>query len=141
MTLAELWDDWRFSIVLSSFFWGAWGLFGKIAVTRLGWPTAMMLGWLAGIVAVGPFIAQGFRWPGFLAAWPAWGYGLGGSLGAVLLTRALSKGPALSVLPMSELWLVVSALLSVLFLGEQFTWRKALGLALVIAGAIILARE
>jgi uncharacterized membrane protein len=116
-------------------------MFGKIAVTRLGWPTAMILGWLAGIVAVGPFIAQGFHWPGFLAAWPAWGYGLGGALGAVLLTRALTQGPASAVLPMSELWLVVSVALSVLFLGEQLTWRRVLGLALVIAGAVVLARE
>lgn len=140
MTLADLWQDWRFSVLLASLCWGAWGFFGKIAVARLGWPTTMVLGWVVGMLAVAPVVAQGFRWPGLLASWPAWFYGLGGALGALFLMRALERGPAVAVLPLSEMWLVVNTLLAVAFLGEEMTWLRGLGLLLVLAGASLLAR-
>lgn len=140
MTLAELWHDWRFSVFLACLCWGVWGVSGKVAVSRLGWPTAMVLGWAVGVLAVAPMALRGFRWQGVWAALPVVPYGLGGALGALLLLRALERGPVSVVLPVSELWLVVSTLLAVVFLGEELTWTRGLGLGLVMAGAALLAR-
>ena len=140
MTLAELWQDWRVSVLLASLCWGVWGVFGKVSVARLGWPTTMVLGWVVGMLAVAPVVARGFHWPGFVASWPACLYGLGGALGALLLVRALERGPAVAVLPLSELWLVVNTLLAVVVLGEDITWLRGLGLLLVMAGAALLAK-
>lgn len=93
MNLAELWQDWRGSVLLASLCWGVWGVFGKVSVSRLGWPTTIVLGWVVGMIAVAPMVARDFRWPG--ASWPAWPYGLGGCPGgprALFLMRALERG-------------------------------------------------
>jgi bacterial/archaeal transporter family protein len=140
MTLAELWQDWRVSVALTALCWGVSGFFSKIAVERLGWPTATLVASLGGLLAVAPMVAKGFSWPGLLAIWPALACGLGWSLGSLLLLRALERGPSVAVLPMSEAWLVVSTLLALCFLGEHLTWMRSLGLLLVLAGATLLAR-
>ena len=139
--MVDLWHDWRVSLILASLCWGAWGFFGKIAVARLGWPTTMVVGWIIGLAVVAPVVVARFRWQGLVASWPAMVYGLGGALGAMFLMRALERGPAVAVLPMSELWLVVSVGLSAAFLGEELNWQRGLGLALVLAGAALLGRE
>ncbi len=133
--------DWRFSVAVSVLFWGLWGFFGKVAVVRLGWATATLLGWLAGVVVVGPFLVGQFRWPGLATAWPGFVYGACGAIGAVFLFKALALGPASVVLPLSEGWVVIAVLLAMGFLGERLSWTQALGLAMVLVGAILLARE
>jgi transporter family protein len=137
----SFWQDWRVSVALAVVFWGLWGLFSKIAVTRLGWPTSLVLGWLAGVAAVAPFVVGDFRWQAFNVSWPAFAYGACGAAGALFLLKALEQGPATVVLPVSEGWLVVAVLLSVAFLGESLNPRRLAGLALVLAGAALLAKE
>jgi transporter family protein len=137
----NFWQDWRVSVGLAVIFWGLWGLFSKIAVTRLGWPTALVLGWLAGVAAVAPFVLGDFRWQALNVSWPALAYGVCGAAGALFLLKALEHGPATVVLPVSEGWLVVAVLLAVLFLGESLNARRLTGLALVLAGAALLAKE
>jgi transporter family protein len=55
--------------------------------------------------------------------------------------QALQQGPASLVVPLSEIYLVITVLLAVVFLGESLTLRKLLGLGLMMAGAALLARE
>ncbi len=137
----SFWQDWRVSVGLAIICWGLWGLFSKLAVTRLGWPTALVLGWLAGVAAVAPFVLGEFRWQPLNVSWPALAYGACGAAGALFLLKALEQGPATVVLPVSEGWLVVAVLLSVLFLGESLSARRLAGLVLVLAGAALLAKE
>ena len=54
--------------------------------------------------------------------------------------KALQLAPASSVAPVDKLSLAVTVLLAALFLGEAVTWRTALGVALMIAGAIVATR-
>ena len=51
---------------------------------------------------------------------------------------ALRDGPATSVAALDRLSVVFVFVLAVLFLGEAFTLKAALGAALVVAGAILL---
>jgi uncharacterized membrane protein len=134
-------SDWRFSVGVAVVCWGLWGFFSKVAITRLGWPTATMLGWAAGVAVVGPFLISQFRWTGLGNAWPALVYGACGALGAVFLFKALAQGPASVVLPISEVWVVVAVILALAFLGERLSWPQVLGLALVLVGVGLLARE
>lgn len=53
--------------------------------------------------------------------------------------RALQKGPATKVAPIDKLSVVFVAILAALFLGERATLRDWLGIALIAAGAVILA--
>jgi transporter family protein len=54
--------------------------------------------------------------------------------------KALQLAPASSVAPLDKLSLAVTVLLAALFLGEALTWKTALGVALMVAGAITATR-
>ena len=54
--------------------------------------------------------------------------------------RALKLGEASRVAPVDKLSVVVAMALAALFLGERLTWNHYLGGALIVAGAILLAR-
>jgi bacterial/archaeal transporter family protein len=54
--------------------------------------------------------------------------------------KALQLAPASSVAPVDKLSLAVTVVLAALFLGEVLTWRTAVGVVLMIAGAIIATR-
>jgi transporter family protein len=53
--------------------------------------------------------------------------------------HALKLGPASRVAPIDKLSVVFVAVLAAIFLGEAFTWKIALGVLLMVAGAIVVA--
>jgi transporter family protein len=53
--------------------------------------------------------------------------------------HALKIGPASRVAPIDKLSVVFVVILAAIFLGEAFTWKIALGVLLMVAGAIIVA--
>jgi transporter family protein len=53
--------------------------------------------------------------------------------------RALQMAPASHVVPIDKLSLAITVLLAALFLHETLTWKVALGVALMIAGAILIS--
>ena len=53
--------------------------------------------------------------------------------------RALKEGPASVVVPIDRMSLLVTVAFSWIVFGERLTGRSALGLALIIAGTVILA--
>jgi transporter family protein len=55
--------------------------------------------------------------------------------------RALQVGPASRVAPIDKLSVALVIIFGALFLGEKLTWGKALGGALMVAGAIAIALE
>jgi bacterial/archaeal transporter family protein len=54
--------------------------------------------------------------------------------------KALQLAPVTAVAPVDKLSLAVSVLLASLFLGEVLTWKVVVGVALMIAGAILATR-
>jgi len=54
--------------------------------------------------------------------------------------RALQLGPASRVAPVDKLSVVFAIVLAVLVLGEKLQWNHYAGGALVVAGALLLAR-
>ncbi|MBV9083941.1 MAG: EamA family transporter [Acidobacteriaceae bacterium] len=55
--------------------------------------------------------------------------------------RALQLGPASRVAPIDKLSVALVILCGALFLGEKLTWGKAIGGALIVAGAIAVALD
>ncbi len=51
--------------------------------------------------------------------------------------RALQMAPATWVAPIDKLSLPLTVVLAVLLLGEPFTWPVAIGVTLMVAGAIV----
>ena len=136
-----LWQDWRFSILLCCLFWGMWGVFGRTAALRMGWPTAALIGWAVGVLVVTPTLVPYFRWPGWVNVGWAVAYGICGTVGSIFFVRALGQGPASLVAPMAEGYLIITVLLAVVFLGEEISIKRVLGLLLMLGGAILLATE
>ena len=54
--------------------------------------------------------------------------------------RALQLAPASKVAPLDKLSLAVTVVLAAVFLGETLSWKTAVGVVLMIAGAIIATR-
>jgi len=53
--------------------------------------------------------------------------------------RALQLGPASRVAPIDKLSVALVIILAAVFLGEQLSWKVALGGGLIVAGAVIVA--
>jgi bacterial/archaeal transporter family protein len=51
--------------------------------------------------------------------------------------RALQLGPASRVAPIDKLSLAITLVLAVVVLKEPFTWKLALGVSLMVAGALL----
>ena len=55
--------------------------------------------------------------------------------------KALSMGSATPVTAIDKASLLVTMVLSILILGDQFSWKTALGAALIVAGALIASTD
>lgn len=53
--------------------------------------------------------------------------------------RALQLGPASRVAPVDKLSLAITIILAAVILGEAVSWKVALGVVLMIAGAVLVA--
>lgn len=67
--------------------------------------------------------------------------GLATGLSWLCYFRALKLGPASRVAPIDKLSVALVIAFGVLFLSERFTWGKAIGGILIVAGAIFVALD
>ena len=67
--------------------------------------------------------------------------GIATGLSWVCYFHALQLGPASRVAPIDKLSVVLVMVFAALFLGEHLTWSRILGVALITAGALIVAME
>ena len=65
--------------------------------------------------------------------------GVATGLSWLLYYRALQMAPASQVAPIDKLSVVFAIVLGVLFLGEAFTLKLAIGGSLIVIGALVLA--
>lgn len=63
---------------------------------------------------------------------------IAGLAGQVAFYSALKSGEASVVVPVAATYPLVALLVSVVFLGEAFTFQKALGISLVVGGVMLL---
>lgn len=64
--------------------------------------------------------------------------GLATGLSWLCYFRALQLGQASQVAPVDKLSVALAVLLAVVFLGEQLTWKMGLGVALILAGTLLM---
>lgn len=63
---------------------------------------------------------------------------IAGLLGQLAFYSALKTGQASVVVPIAATYPLVAFVVSMVFLGESFTWHKAIGICLVVGGVILL---
>jgi transporter family protein len=85
-------------------------------------------------VPVAPYLAHP-KTPHVVAA------GVALAVGILAYYRALALGPVSVVTPVFGMFLVLSSLVGVVFLGESFTARKALGVGLAVVAVFLVTVE
>ena len=141
MNLVSSWQVWA---VLSAFFAALTAIFAKVGVESVNADfatfirTIVILVTLAFILlATGQFQSPGAISPRSYLFLLLSGLATGGSW--VCYFRALKIGEAAKVAPIDKLSVVLVALFGVIFLGERLTAANWLGVALIAAGAILIA--
>jgi bacterial/archaeal transporter family protein len=142
--MAELSSSWLFWAVMSAVFAALTAIFAKVGVENVNADfatfirTIVILLTLAFIlIATGQFQAPGSISGRTYAFLILSGLATGGSW--ICYFRALKAGQAAQVAPIDKLSVVLVALFGAAFLGEKLTLPNWLGVALIAAGAILVA--
>lgn len=141
---SNLLDSWQFWALMSAAFAALTAIFAKVGVENVNSDfatfirTIVILGVLA-VILVGtgqwqPFTSVSQRSYLFLILS---GLATGGSW--ICYFRALKIGDAARVAPIDKLSIVLVAVFSVLFLGEKLSTANWAGVALIAAGALLVA--
>jgi transporter family protein len=136
--------SWQFWAVLSAGFAALTAIFAKIGVENVNSDfatfirTIVILGVLAAILAgTGEWQSPGTVSPRTYSFLVLSGLATGGSW--ICYFRALKLGDAARVAPIDKLSVVLVAVFGVVFLGERLSAPNWLGVALIAAGAILVA--
>lgn len=134
--------SWLAWAILSIAFWGTWGAISKVALARARW-TRVVLVYYVGSLAILTIVmlarSSGADWPdrGIL-------YGLltgaAGVVGLVSLYRALDLAKASVIIPLTGMFPIVTAILSLIFLDESVSALQAVGIACAGIAVLLISR-
>ena len=141
MKLLSAWQTWA---VLSAVFAALTAIFAKVGVENINSDLATFIRTVVVVVTLGFLLAATgeFQAPGTV---PPRSYvflllsGLGTGASWLCYFRALKLGEAAKVAPIDKLSVVLVALFGVVFLGERLTLPNWAGIALITAGALLVA--
>lgn len=114
----------------------------KLALPAIDWPQVVHWSTIAYMItALALIILGGWTLP--LGAGTGWAIATGflAAGGLITLFLALERGDASLVVPITAAYPVVSALLAAVLLTEVITPLRSLGIALVVAGVMVIGRE
>jgi bacterial/archaeal transporter family protein len=136
--------DWRGFALGSAIFAALTAIFGKIGVAQINSDLATLFRTLVVLIVSALLIWARHEWqrPENLPAKSILFLVLSGAatgLSWLCYYRALQLGPASRVAPIDKLSVAFVVVFSILFLGEQLTWKVGLGAVLVTAGAALMA--
>ncbi len=136
--------SWLLPALGSAFFAGLTAVLGKAAVAELDPDLATLMRTVVIVVLTVGIVTFRGAWakPAALSTRGALFIVLSGvatGLSWLFYYRALRAGPASRVAPVDKLSLAFAMVLAAVFLGETISWRAALGGALLVAGAVLIA--
>jgi bacterial/archaeal transporter family protein len=143
MNSETLWS-WQVWALLSAAFAALTAIFAKIGVEDINSDLATFIRTIVVLVSLALilFATGKFTAPGPISA-RSWIFlllsGLGTGASWLCYFRALKLGPATLVAPIDKLSVVMVALFGVAFLGERPSLNGWLGVALIAAGAVLIA--
>jgi transporter family protein len=141
MNLTSSWLPWA---LLSAAFAALTAIFAKVGVENIGSDLATFIRTIVVVVTLGLLLAATgqFQPPGSISPRSYLFLmlsGLGTGASWLCYFRALKLGEAAKVAPIDKLSVVLVAVFGVLFLGERLSAPNWLGIALIAAGAILVA--
>ncbi len=135
------WQAWA---VLSAAFAALTAIFAKVGVENVNSDYATFIRTIVIVVVLGAVLAATGNWqaPATVTA-KTWLFlilsGLATGASWLCYFRALKLGDAARVAPIDKLSVVLVAVFAVLFLGERLSGPNWLGVALIAAGAVLVA--
>jgi len=136
--------SWQLWAVLSAGFAALTAIFAKIGVENVNSDFATLVRTIVILGALGAILAGTGQWqsPGTVSARSysflvLSGLATGGSW--VCYFRALKLGDAARVAPIDKMSVVLVAVFGVVFLGERLSTSNWIGVALIAAGAVLVA--
>ena len=137
-------NSWQLWAVLSAVFAALTAIFAKVGVEGINSDLATLIRTVIVLITLSAIL---FATGQFTHAGPisgkSWLFlllsGLGTGASWICYFRALKLGPATLVAPIDKLSVVLVALFGVVFLGERPSWNGWLGIALIAAGAVLIA--
>jgi transporter family protein len=139
-------SSWLAWALLSAMFAALTAVFAKIGVTDIDSDLATFIRTIVVLVSLALilFATGKFTAPGAITT-KTWVFlllsGLGTGASWLCYFRALKLGPATLVAPIDKLSVVLVALFSVVFLGERPSLNGWIGIALIAAGAVLIATK
>jgi transporter family protein len=139
-------SSWQLWALLSAIFAALTAIFAKVGVEGINSDLATLIRTVVVLVTLALILlATGqFSHPGPIST-KSWLFlllsGLGTGASWLCYFRALKLGPATLVAPIDKLSVVLVALFGVAFLGERPSWNGWLGIALISAGAVLIATK
>jgi transporter family protein len=137
-------SSWQVWAVLSAVFAALTAIFAKVGVEDINPDLATFIRTIVVLVSLSLilFATGRFTAPGSVSP-KSWLFlllsGLGTGASWLCYFRALKLGPATLVAPIDKLSVVLVALFGVIFLGERPSLNGWLGIALIAAGAVLIA--
>lgn len=137
-------SSWQFWALLSAMFAALTAIFAKVGVEDINPDLATFIRTIIVLMSLAFILyATGqFSHPGSIST-RSWIFlflsGLGTGASWLCYFRALKLGPATLVAPIDKLSVVLVALFGVAFLGERPSATGWLGIALIAAGAVLIA--
>ena len=140
----ETYPSWLVWALLSAAFAALTAIFAKIGVEDINSDLATLIRTVVVLISLSLIL---FATGQFSLSGPvstrSWVFlvlsGLGTGASWLGYFRALKLGPATLVAPIDKLSVVLVALFGVAFLGERPSWNGWLGIALIAAGAVLIA--
>ena len=135
---------WQFWAVLSATFAALTAIFAKVGIENVGSDFATFIRTCVILCAIAGILTASGQWQSF-ATVSSKSYlflilsGLATGASWLCYFRALKMGDAARVAPIDKLSVVLVALFGVAFLGEKLSMANWAGVALVAAGALLIA--
>lgn len=135
---------WWLYAILSAFFAALTAIFAKVGIRNIDSDLAtavrtvvvLVLAWFIAWVKGGiPSIASLSKENILFLIFS----GIATGLSWICYFKALQNGKVSQVAAVDKLSVALAIILAVVFLGESLTWKTAVGAALIIAGAIVIA--
>ncbi len=136
-------SSWLLFSLICLILWGLWGVVLKLAYREMPWTNVYFLSSLSSfILAFTVYLLTSRSGPVFSGStYYALLAGLFGGLGYVFFIKALEKGSASIVIPLTALYPVITALLSIIILREKLALHQVIGITLAVIAIVLLSIE
>ena len=142
--MKQLVTSWQLWALLSAFFAALTAIFAKVGIENVGSDFATFIRTIVILLALAAILSATGGWQslgsvsGRSAAFLVLS-GLATGASWICYFRALKLGDAARVAPIDKMSVVLVALFGVVFLGERLALPNWLGVALIAAGAVLVA--